>query len=289
MLIRAGYDIAYECSAETPMLAMLHIRPERRAGLTTPEAFAVLPYVPYRHYEDRFGNVCTRLVMPPGITRFTCDLTVQDSGLPDAIPDGAPQVPVDFLPDEVLVHLLGSRYCDTDRLADLAWANFRYFEPGWPRVRAIAQYVHDRIAFGYQHARADRTAFQAHEERVGVCRDFAHLAIALCRCMNIPARYVNGYLGDLGVPADPAPMDFSAWFEVWLDGKWYTFDARHNERRIGRIVVARGRDATDVPLLHSFGPHTLTLFKIWTYEQRAERAPMQTRRVDRTVTARMLA
>ena len=174
-------------------------------------------------------------------------------------------------------------------MSGIAWSLFGHLPPGWARVQAICDFVHNRLSFSYGYARATRTAAQAYEERVGVCRDFAHLAITLCRCMNIPARYVNGYLGDIGVPADPAPMDFSAWFEVWLDGKWYTFDARHNVPRIGRVVVARGRDATDVPLLHSFGPHALTLFKVWTYEQEAEHAPMQTRRVDRTVTARMLA
>ncbi|HJW42232.1 MAG TPA: transglutaminase family protein [Rhizomicrobium sp.] len=264
MLIRAAYDIAYECAAETPMLAMLHVRPERRGDLTALERFAVLPHTPYRQYQDGFGNICTRLVMPAGITRFTCDFTVRDDGRPDIIPDGARQVPVDLLPDDVIVFLLGSRYCDTDRLGDLAWSLFRYFDPGWPRVRAIAHYVHQRITFGYQYARADRTAWQAHEERVGVCRDFAHLAVALCRCMNIPARYCTGYLGDIGVPADPAPMDFSAWFDVYLDGAWYTCDARHNQPRIGRILMARGRDATDTAISTAFGTATLKGFKVAT-------------------------
>ena len=160
----------------------------------------------------------------------------------------------------------------------LAWQQFGHLPPGWARVQAIVDYVHARISFGYGYARSTRTAAQAHEERVGVCRDFAHLAITFCRCMNIPARYVNGYLGDIGVPADPAPMDFSAWMEAFLDGKWYTFDPRHNMPRIGRVVIARGRDATDVPLLHTFGPHTLSTFKVWTYEQEAAetKPPLQT-------------
>ena len=214
---------------------------------------------------------------------------VEDSGAADEVNTLACETPIEDLPDECLGYLLGSRYCETDHMSGVAWSLFGHLPPGWTRVQAICDFVHNRLSFSYGYARATRTAAQAYEERVGVCRDFAHLAITLCRCMNIPARYVNGYLGDIGVPADPAPMDFSAWFEAWLDGKWYTFDARHNMPRIGRVVVARGRDATDVPLLHSFGPHTLTLFKIWTYEQQAERAPMQSRRVDRTVTARMLA
>ncbi len=169
-------------------------------------------------------------------------------------------------------------------MSDLAWSLFGHLPPGWARVQAICDYVHNRLSFGYGYARATRTAAQAHEERVGVCRDFAHLAITLCRCMNIPARYVNGYLGDIGVPPDPAPMDFNAWFEAYLDGKWYTFDARHNIPRIGRIVVARGRDATDVPLLHSFGPHKLTKFKVWTHEESSNARPQPRRKIDRTLT-----
>jgi transglutaminase-like putative cysteine protease len=196
---------------------------------------------------------------------------------------------VQDLPDDVLGYLLGSRYCETDHLSDLAWKLFGRLPPGWARVQAIVDYVHNHLSFGYGYARATRTAAQAHEERVGVCRDFAHLAITLCRCMNIPARYVNGYLGDIGVPADPAPMDFSAWMEVFLDGKWYTFDPRHNVPRVGRVVIARGRDATDVPLLHSFGPHRLSLFKVWTYEQEGRLFDPPRHGVDRTVGAAMLA
>ena len=190
--------------------------------------------------------------------RILYDAVVEDCGEPDEVNTLARETPVEELPDDVLGYLLGSRYCETDHLSGLAWNLFGHMPPGWARVQAIVDYVHNRLSFGYGYARSTRTAAQAHEERVGVCRDFAHLAITLCRCMNIPARYVNGYLGDIGVPADPAPMDFSAWMEVFLDGKWYTFDPRHNMPRIGRVVIARGRDATDVPLLHSFGPHRLT-------------------------------
>jgi transglutaminase-like putative cysteine protease len=178
----------------------------------------------------------------------------------------AGEVRPEHLPDECLRYLAGSRYCETDRLWGLAWKLFGATEPGWARVQAICDYVHHRLAFSYGYARATRTAIEAHEERVGVCRDFAHLAIAFCRCMNIPARYVNGYLGDIGVEPDPSPMDFSAWFEAYLGGRWYAFDARHNTPRIGRIVVARGRDAMDVPLLHSFGPHQLKGFRVWADE-----------------------
>jgi transglutaminase-like putative cysteine protease len=266
LLIKCGYDIAYECTADTPLLAMLHVRPERQQNLTTPERFAVLPYVPYRTYLDGFGNVCTRLVLPPGVTHLTCDFTIWDSGTPDREPIGARQVPVDALPDDVLIFLLGSRYCDTDKLSDLAWSLFGNVEPGWERVKAISAYAHDRIAFGYKHARSDRSAFEGHEEQVGVCRDYAHLAITLCRCMNIPARYCTGYLGDIGIPPDGNPMDFSAWMDVYLDGAWHTWDARHNKPRIGRILMARGRDATDTALSTAFGSAKLVHFSVVTDE-----------------------
>ncbi len=180
---------------------------------------------------------------------FSLNGTIRDTGAYDFIDTSLPEVPIAELPDDVLVYLLGSRYCETDHLSALAWKEFGTITPGWTRVQAIVDFVHRRLKFGYPHARATRTAAEAYQEQVGVCRDFAHLTIALCRCLNIPARYVNGYLGDIGVPKDPAPMDFSAWCEVYLGGRWCTFDARHNKPRIGRIVVAHGRDATDVPLL----------------------------------------
>ncbi len=165
-----------------------------------------------------------------------------------------------------MIYLLGSRYCDTDLLSDTAWQLFGGTPPGWARVQAICDHVHERLKFGYEYARPTRTAWDGFHEQLGVCRDFAHLAITLCRCMNIPARYCTGYLGDIGVPPDDTPMDFSAWFEVYLGGAWYTFDARHNAPRIGRILMARGRDATDVALTTTFGRCTLTGFTVHTYE-----------------------
>jgi transglutaminase-like putative cysteine protease len=189
---------------------------------------------------------------------------VQDSGLPDPIVADAVQHEVEDLPDECLVYLIGSRYCETDRMMNTAWQLFGNGPTGWGRVQAICNHVHENVSFGYQYARPTKTASDVHVERAGVCRDFAHLAVTFCRCMNIPARYVTGYLGDIGVPYDPAPMDFSAWFEAWLGGKWHTFDARHNKPRIGRIVIARGRDASDVAISNSFGMTTLAGFKVWT-------------------------
>jgi transglutaminase-like putative cysteine protease len=194
------------------------------------------------------------------------DFLIADRGLPDEVAIEARQLEVGDLPDDMLVYLLGSRYCDTQKLSALAWSLFGGVTPGWQRVQAICDYAHDRICFGYEHARSDRTASEGHEERVGVCRDFAHLAVTLCRCMNIPARYCTGYLGDIGVPVDPTPMDFSAWFEAYLDGRWFTFDARHNHPRIGRILMARGRDAADVAISTSFGAAQLAGFAVTTVE-----------------------
>lgn len=289
MLIRLGYEVGFECTQATPVISLLEIHKDRQVDIKRQTRVLTSPSIPTHLYEDLFGNACRRFTAPAGSFRILYDAVIEDSGEPDEVNTMAREVPVADLPDEVLGYLLGSRYCETDHLSDLAWQLFGHIPPGWARVQAIVDYVHNRLSFGYGYARATRTAAQAHEERVGVCRDFAHLAITLCRCMNIPARYVNGYLGDIGVPADPAPMDFSAWLEVFLDGKWYTFDARHNTRRIGRVVIARGRDATDVPLLHSFGQHQLTLFKVWTYEQEGRLFNPPYHGVDRTMTAAMLA
>ncbi len=266
MLIRAGFEIAYECRVPTPMVLVLNVHPSRVRDLRTPQDLVFAPHLTHENYIDTFGNACTRIVAPTGRTTISTDFLIADSGEPDAVVAGARQHPVETLPPDVLVYLLGSRYCDTDHLGALAWKLFADTPPGWARVQAICDYVHTRIAFGYQHACATRSAREGHEGQKGVCRDFAHLAITLCRCMNIPARYCTGYLGDIGVPAVPDPMDFSAWFEAYLGGRWYTFDARHNTPRIGRIVMARGRDATDVAISTSFGPSTLAGFEVVTEE-----------------------
>jgi len=262
MKIRAGYDISYNCASPTPMLLVLSVRPERIADLITPQTLTLDPVVPVDEYRDGFGNICHRLLAPPGPITFSADFIIEDSGLPDEENLDAVQHPIEDLPPEVLVYLLGSRYCETDKLIDIAWALFGATPPGWRRVQAIVDYVHDRILFGYPHARNDRTAHGAHMDCVGVCRDFAHLAVALCRCMNIPARYCTGYLGDIGIDPIPGPMDFSAWFQVFLSGRWYTFDARHNKPRIGRVLQAFGRDATDVAIATTFGPAALMRFDV---------------------------
>jgi transglutaminase-like putative cysteine protease len=264
--IRIGYEIVYECPQPTFMILLLNVHYSRVADLVRPDYVLTEPAVPLQGYRDLFGNWCTRLLAPVGITRIRTDTMIRDSGSPDPIVPQARQTPVEQLPDDALVFLLGSRYCETDKLMGTAWSLFGKTESGWARVQAICDYVHERLSFGYAYARGDKTAFEAHEERQGVCRDFAHLAVTLCRCMNIPARYCTGYLGDIGVPPVDAPMDFSGWFEVFLDGHWYAFDARHNTPRIGRIPLARGRDAADVAITTTFGPNRLVSFRVVTDE-----------------------
>ncbi len=262
MQIRYGYDITLACTQPTAMVCLLSTRDERAP--LAPETFAATPHVPATLYRDVYGNTCRRFTAPAGDFQISGDGTMLDGGARDPVHADAREVPVAELPDECLLYLMGSRYCETDRLSQTAWDLFGGLAPGWGRVQAICDFVHRHITFDYQRARSTRTANDAFDERTGVCRDFAHLAIALIRAMNIPARYINGYLGDIGVPVVD-PMDFSAWIEVYLEGGWMTFDPRNNIPRVGRIVVARGRDAADVPLINSFGPHWLKSFKVWAY------------------------
>ncbi|MEH3146966.1 MAG: transglutaminase family protein [Methylobacterium frigidaeris] len=268
MRIRTGYAITFDSPVATPMLLMLSIHPSRRDDLVTPHEIRFDPPIASRDYLDGFGNTCTRIIAPLGFLTISADFTVTDSGEPDVCAPDAAQIAVEDLPDDVMVYLLGSRYCDTDKLSNVAWSLFGTTPLGWARVQAIVAFVHNHIRFDYQRADSTRSAFDAYNQREGVCRDFAHLAVTFCRCMNIPARYCTGYLGDIGVPAVPDPMDFSAWFEVYLGGRWYTFDARHNTPRIGRIVIARGRDATDVAITNSFGISRLAGFQVHTDEVR---------------------
>ncbi|MDR6292796.1 transglutaminase-like putative cysteine protease [Inquilinus ginsengisoli] len=266
MRIRVGFDLVYDCPQPTPMLVMLRIHPSRDADVTTPDLLRTDPAVPIETYVDSFGNRCGRVLAPAGKIRFSTDAIVLDSGLTEPVVPEAAEIPVPALPEDSLVFLLGSRYCQTDLMSETAWKLFGTGPTGWAKVQAICDFVHEHVRFGYDHARPTKSAWDVYEERTGVCRDFAHLAITLCRCMNIPARYCTGYLGDIGLPPDPAPMDFSAWFEAYLGGRWYTFDARHNKPRIGRVLMARGRDAADVALSNSFGMTTLAGFKVWSEE-----------------------
>ncbi len=265
MEIRVGYELIYDCPQPTPMILMLSVHSSRAYDIIVPDRMTTTPDVPIAMYRDSFGNKCTRIVAPAGQIKISATGIVKDSGQTDVVAPNARQVPVQNLPEDVLVYLLGSRYCETDHLMQTAWYLFGHLQPGWGMVQAICDFVNNHIRFDYQLARCTRSAWDAYNERVGVCRDYAHLALTLCRCMNIPARYCTGYLGDIGVPVN-GPMDFSGWFEAYLDGKWYTFDPRNNIPRIGRILIATGRDATDVPISNTFGPNILVSFKVWTDE-----------------------
>ena len=266
MQIRVGYELNYEFPQATPVILTLNIHHSRVSDLAHPDHMWTTPAVTTSAYRDGFGNWCTRLVAPPGQFRVTSDATITDSGARDPVVPSAVQHLVQHLPEETLVFLLGSRYCETDKMSQFAWDRFSNGPLGWARVQAVCDFVHQHITFGYQFASPTKTAWEVFNDRKGVCRDFAHLAITLCRCLNIPARYCTGYLGDIGVPKDPAPMDFAGWFEAYLGGAWHTFDPRNNVPRIGRVLIARGRDAADVAITTTFGPNTLKTFRVWTDE-----------------------
>ncbi len=275
MQLRVGFRMSYWCAQDTPMMCTLNVHHSRANDLVVPDVVRTDPDVPIAGYHDAFGNWCTRLVAPAGTITITADGVVEDAGARDENGFGVPQVPIAELPSDALLFLLGSRYCETDELSGVAWDLFGSGPTGWDRVQAVCDYVHDRITFGYQSASRTRTARQAHDEQRGVCRDYAHLAVAFCRCLNIPARYCTGYLSDVGEPPPYAVMDFAAWFEAYLGGRWWTFDPRNNKPRIGRVLMARGRDATDVALANTFGLHTLTGFEVWCDEVNAEHASTQ--------------
>jgi transglutaminase-like putative cysteine protease len=264
--LRVGFEMEYDCPAPTPMILALSIHHSRAADLMRPDVLVTYPKVPVVAYHDLFGNWCSRIVAPAGRFVLSTDALLVDSGATDIVAPWVQQTPVQELPESTLVYLLGSRYCETDQLSEIAWQLFGAGPTGWGRVQAICDFVHQRIQFGYHHARRTRTAWEAFQEGQGVCRDYAHLAIALCRCMNIPARYCTGYLGDIRIPPIPGPMDFAGWFEAFLGDRWYTFDARNNTPRIGRVLMARGRDACDVALASTFGVNTLVRFNVWADE-----------------------
>lgn len=266
MNIRIGYELIYDCAQPTPMILILSVHYSRISDLIIPDHLITDPFVPITAYRDSFHNWCSRIVAPTGRFKLSTDALIRDAGRPDVVVPDAKQTPVENLPNEILMFLLGSRYCETDRLSKTVWQLFHKSPPGWARVQAICHYVNQHITFGYEHARNTKTAWETFQEKTGVCRDYAHLAIAFCRCMNIPARYCTGYLGDIGVPPSPSPMDFSGWFEAYLDGNWYTFDPRHNTPRMGRVLIAHGHDAADVAISTTFGVNTLESFKVWTDE-----------------------
>jgi transglutaminase-like putative cysteine protease len=267
--IKVGYELIYDCPQPTPMMLVLNIHYSRAPDIVVPDHVSTDPSIPMVAYRDGFGNWCSRIVAPRGRLRIASTAVVRDSGAPDVVATYAQQHSIQDLPEEALVFLLGSRYCDTEKFAETAWSMFGQTPPGWARVQAICDFVHNHITFGYQHSCATRTALETYRERSGVCRDYAHLAIAFCRCLNIPTRYCTGYLTDVGLPPPYPPNDFAAWIEAYLGGRWYTFDARNNIPRIGRVLMARGRDAIDVAIATTFGPNTLVSFKVWTDEVNA--------------------
>jgi transglutaminase-like putative cysteine protease len=265
MLIRAGFRIAVRVEQPTPLVCALSTHPDAPAPVLGASAPRAVPGVRIRACRDGFGNRLSRLTAPPGLTTLTADFVVTHDGRPDPVVPGAAQHAVEDLPADALPFLAPSRFCESDLLAAEAWDRFGAVPEGWARVQAVCDFVHGRLAFGYPHGRPTKTATEALREGTGVCRDFAHLSIAFCRALNVPARYVAGYLGDIGVP--PAgPMDFCAWFEAFLGGRWHAFDARYNTPRIGRIVMARGRDAADAAMITSFGPHRVEGFEVWADE-----------------------
>jgi transglutaminase-like putative cysteine protease len=266
MLIRVGFDIQFDLPAETAMIALLHIYPTREWDLLAPDDLVTEPKLHLGTYVDSFGNRCTRFVAPAGKLRLSSSTVIRDSGKPDEVNERARETPVNDLPHAVLQYLLSSRYCEVDRFVNIAAELFGSVAPGWGRVQAIVDWVHGGVAFDYQKARPTKTALDVYTERTGVCRDFQHLAITFCRALNIPARYATGYLGDIGIPSR-GPMDFSAWFEAFLNGRWWTFDARHSQPQVGRVLMAVGRDASDVAITTSFGEATLCGFEVITREE----------------------
>lgn len=266
MMIHVGYEFLFEVPTPTPSLLKFYLYPSHLSQVRQPERLRIEPDLPIDEYMDCYGNRVGRLVFPAGRVWIWNDAVVADSGQPDVVNPQAQQHAIADLPVDVIPYLLSSRYCEVDRLSEVAWQLFGPIPPGWPRVQAICNWVHEHIQFGYEHARISKTAYDVYVERTGVCRDFMHLAVTLCRCLHIPARCAAGYLGDIGVPPDPLPMDFSAWFEVYLGHRWYTFDARHNRPRVGRILMARGLDATDTAFITSFGQINLKKFTVWTDE-----------------------
>lgn len=266
MEIKLGYDLVFNFSQPTPLILMLEVHASRASDLLSEDRIHTEPEVPISRYLDGFGNSCSRLTTTAGEFRIYSESVIADEGKADLVQASAKQLAIEDLPNESLVYLLPSRYCDTEFLMTKAWELFGSSEPGWQRVEAICDYVHQSLSYNIDTASPTKSASMALYEGSGVCRDFAHTAISLCRCMNIPARYCCGYMLHQDGPEVPREPEFAAWFEAYLDGAWYSFDARFNEPRKGRVLISRGRDAADVPIMHAFGFSTITSFDVWAEE-----------------------
>jgi transglutaminase-like putative cysteine protease len=269
MILQLGYNIEFDLPAPAAVVTLLNVHPSRVADLRAPDELRVEPQTEVENFIDSFGNRCVRFLAQPGLLRLTNSTLAYDTGLPDPVNLAAREHPVQELPHDVLRYLYNSRYCEVDRFSMIALELFGSVPPGWSRVKAVCDWVHSKVSFGYQYARPTKSALDVYTERFGVCRDFQHLAVTMCRALNIPARYATGYLGDIGVSLSADPMDFSAWFEAYLEGRWWTFDARHNRPRIGRVLIATGRDASDVAITTSFGIANLKQFSVISEEQLA--------------------
>ena len=263
MLVRVGCQFEFEAPEMTPSLWQVRPHPDGEHRIVSQ---IWEPPAPTRTYLDAYGNVCDRVTLRPGRSVMRYDATVEVSRNPDEVNEGAVAVALDDLPDEAFAYLLPSRFCWPDMLHDPAWELFEPVEPGWPRVQAVCDWVHDHVRYEVGASTAVTTAYDVWESRTGVCRDLTQLGITLCRALNVPARYISGYLPDIAVIPPDLPMDFCSWFEAWLDGRWWTFDPRNNERRSGRVVIARGRDALDAAMVTTWGAAELKLMNVWADE-----------------------
>ena len=270
MRVRVGCEFTWETEDEVPMLML--VRPRIDADhVVVYESTWMDPEVPLREYTDLYGNICWRYLTPVGRSTVRYDAVIEIPPTPDPILPDAALHAVDDLPDEAIVFTLPSRYIESDRLLDIAWDLFGSTPRTWQRIQAICDWVHTNIEFKSGSSTSTTTAFDIYTQRAGVCRDFGLLAVAFCRAMNIPARYTFGYLPDIAIEPPDVPMDFHTWFEAYVGGHWYTFDARHNTPRVGRVVVARGRDAVDCALSTAYGSARLAKFTVWSDEITAER------------------
>ena len=265
MRVRVGCEFRYESLGSTPTVWQVRPRADAAQRLTN-ESWNAEPRLPRSSYHDSYGNVCDRMTLPAGSTVVRYDAQVEVSGEIDEIDKSAREVPVELLPDETMVFLLPSRFCLSDVLRDRAWELFGATEPGWSRVSAVCNWVHDNVRFQAGASNALTSTLDVWDSRTGVCRDFAHLGLTLCRSLNIPARYVFGYLPDIGVDPPYDPMDFCAWTEVYLENRWWTFDPRNNSPRVGRVVIGRGRDALDVAMVTTYGAPILQEMTVWADE-----------------------